>query len=203
MARRIDALLLASGITLLLAACGGGGGGGGGGITPVGGSTNPPAPAPTGVGTNAIGIALPSGPIGTVASATYGTVGGFTQSVYSQTLAFAPGTTITIKNLSATNAHTLNVLSTSSFPASPTLSTASSGTTSLDANYASGSIAPGGSVTVTLSNPGTYYIGCAYHYMNSPSMRDVLLVSSSATPGPQATPAPNQTAPPGGGGYGY
>ncbi|HEY9179305.1 MAG TPA: hypothetical protein VIO32_01220 [Candidatus Baltobacteraceae bacterium] len=123
--------------------------------------------------------------------------------MYSQTLAFAPGTTITIKNLSATNAHTLNVLSTSAFPASPALSTASSGTTSLDANYASGSIAPGGSVTVTLANAGTYYIGCAYHYMDAVSMRDVLLVSASATPGPQATPAPSATSNPGGGGYGY
>jgi plastocyanin len=120
-------------------------------------------------------------------------------------LAFAPGTTITIKNLSSTDAHTLNVLSTSAFPAAPAMSTGSSGTTSLDASYASGSIAPGGSVTVTLSNPGTYYIGCAYHYMDATSMRDVLLVSSTATPGPQATPQPsgngNSTPPPGG--YGY
>jgi plastocyanin len=119
-------------------------------------------------------------------------------------LAFAPGTTVTIKNLSSTTAHTLNVLSTSSFPASPTLSTTASGSSSLDANYTSGSIAPGGTVTVTLSNPGTYYIGCAYHYMTSPSMRDVLLVSANATPGPQATPQPTSgggTPPPGGGGY--
>jgi plastocyanin len=203
MARRIDALLFAGGFTLLLAACGGGGGSGGGSVTPGSGPTSTPAPSPTGVAANTIGIALPTGPIGTVNSATYGTVGGYTQMTYSQTLAFAPGTTVTIKNLSTTNAHTLNVLSTSAFPASPTLSTAASGTTSLDANYASGSIAPGGSVTVTLSNPGTYYIGCAYHYMDSPSMRDVLLVSANATPGPQATVAPSATAPPGGGGYGY
>lgn len=200
MARRIDALLLACTLTAALAACGGGGGGGTGSVTPPGGGTTS-TPAPSGVGPLTIGVAIPSGPIGTVAS-TYGLVGGFTQATYSQTLAFAPGTTITIKNLSSTTAHTLNVLSTSSFPASPTLSTASSGTTSLDANYASGSIAPGGSVTVTLATAGTYYIGCAYHYMDSPSMRDVLIVSASATPGPQATPAPNSGSV-GGGGYGY
>lgn len=208
MARRIDTLFLVCAFTAAaLAACGGGGssgGGGGTGVTPVGGSTNPPAPP--GVGPDTIGIAIPDGPIGTVNTAPYGAVGGFTQQTYSQTLAFAPGTTVTIKNLSATNAHTLNVLSTSAFPASPTLSTASSGTTSLDANYASGSIAPGASVTVTLATAGTYYIGCAYHYMDSPnSMRDVLLVSASATPGPQATPAPSSSSTPigGGGGYGY
>jgi plastocyanin len=161
-------------------------------------------PGPTGVTANTIGIAQPNGAIGTVNTAPYGTVGGYTQKTYSQVLAFAPGTTITIKNLSTTTAHTLNVLSTSAFPASPSLSLTSSGTSSLDANFASGSIAPQGTVTVTLSNPGTYYIGCAYHYMDSPSMRDVLLVSSSATPGPQATPQPSSggTSPPGGG-YGY
>jgi plastocyanin len=200
MTKRIDSLIVGCALTGLLAACGGGyGGGGGGTYTPP--STGPTS-APVGVSPDTIGIGLPSGPIGTVDTPPYGVVGGFTQHVYSQVLAFAPGTTITIKNLSSTNAHTLNVLSTSSFPASPTLSTASSGTTSLDANYASGSIAPGGSVTVTLATAGTYYIGCAYHYMSTPSMRDVLLVSSTATPGPQATAQPSGGTGTGGG-YGY
>lgn len=202
MVKRIDVLAASLAMTAALVACGGGGGSsGGGGVTPPsggGGGSTPPPP----VSANTIGIALPSGPIGTVTDAQFGALGGFTQNTYSQVLAFAPGTTITIKNLSATNAHTLNVLSTSSFPASPTLSTAASGTSTLDANYASGSIAPGASVTVTLANAGTYYIGCAYHYMTVPSMRDVLIVSASATPGPQATPQP-VTSSPGPGGYGY
>ena len=199
MPKRIDVLAMSLAMTAALAACGGGGGGG---VTPSGGGRtggSQPTPPPP-VTANTIGIALPSGPIGTVNTAPYGTVGGFTQQTYSQTLAFAPGTTVTIKNLSSTTAHTLNVLSTTAFPANPTLSTSASGTSSLDANYASGSIAPGGSVTVTLA---TYYIGCAYHYMNVPSMRDVLIVSASATPGPQATPQPSSGTPAPGGGYGY
>lgn len=203
MPKRIDVLAMSLAMTAALAACGGGGGGG---VTPTGGGggggTQPTPPPP--VTANTIGIALPSGPIGTVSTASSGTVGGFTQQTYSQTLAFAPGTTVTIKNLSASTAHTLNVLSTSGFPANPTLSTSASGTSSLDGSYASGTIAPGGSVTVTLATAGTYYIGCAYHYMNTPSMRDVLVVSASATPGPQATPQPSSGGTPApGGGYGY
>lgn len=198
MSKRIDVLAMSLAMTAALAACGGGGGGG---VTPTGGGGSQSTPPPP-VTANTIGIALPSGPIGTVSTSAYGTVGGFTQQTYSQTLAFAPGTTVTIRNLSSTTAHTLNVLSTSSFPANPALSTGASGTSSLDANYASGSIAPGGSVTVTLATAGTYYIGCAYHYMNTPSMRDVLIVSASATPGPQATPQPSATGSPAPGGYG-
>jgi hypothetical protein len=146
--------------------------------------------------------------MGTVNTPPWGVVGGFTQQTFSQVLAFAPGTVVTIKNLSTTNTHTLNVLSTSSFPASGPASATASGTSSLDANYASGSLSPGASVQVTLANPGTYYLGCFYHYSASatysgPSMRTVLQVSSSATPGPQATPAPTSGGgAPGGGGYG-
>lgn len=201
MTRRFDALLGALAIAASLAACGGGSGGS---VAPPGGGGPTPTPVPSGAGAESIGIALPSGPIGTVDSAQFGVLGGFTQQTYSQVLAFPPGTTVTLKNLSSTTPHTLNVLGTSAFPAAPSLSTSASGSSTLDANYASGSIAPGGSVTVTLSTPGTYYIGCAYHYMTSPSMRDVLLVSSSATPGPQATPQPSSTGTPSpGGGYGY
>jgi plastocyanin len=131
-------------------------------------------------------------------------VGGYTQQTYSQVLAFPPGTQVTIKNLAAGSPHTLNVLSMSSFPASPTISSTSSNSTTLGANYSSGAINPGASVSVTLSNPGTYYIGCAFHYFDAVSMRDVLIVSAGATPGPQATPQPNSSSTPGpGGGYGY
>lgn len=200
-----DTLLAGLALSATLVACGGGGGGGSVSppSSPGGGGT--PAPAPTGVAAMTIGMAVPSGTIGSVNTAPFGVVGGYTQQVYSQVLAFAPGTQITIKNLSTSGPHTLNVLSMSSFPANPTLDSSSSNSTSLDASYRSGTINPGGSVTVTLSNPGTYYIGCAFHYFDAVSMRDVLLVSSSATPGPQATPQPSSgggtPGPGGGGGY--
>lgn len=203
--KRYDALIAGLACTAVLAACGGGGGGGatvpspnvpGGGGTPV--PTSPPVAAKT------VGVAAPSGAMGSVKTLQFGVVGGYTQQTYSQVLAFPPGTQITIKNLAAGSPHTLNVLSTSAFPASPTILSSSSNTTTLDANYRSGAINPGGSVTVTLSNPGTYFIGCAFHYFDAVSMRDVLMVSSSATPGPQATPQPNSSSTPGpGGGYGY
>lgn len=197
---RLNTFAAAFALTALLAACGGGGGGSSGsGYTPPGGGVSS-TPPPGGVGTNTIGISLPSGAIGTVKDPTYGVVGGYTQTVYSQVLAFPVGTTVTLKNLSSTTPHTLNVLSTSAFPANPTPSTSASGSSSLDGSYASGSISPGGSVTVTLATAGTYYIGCAYHYFNSPSMRDVLVVGN-ATPGPQATPQAGSSGTPGPGGY--
>ncbi len=40
-------------------------------------------------------------------------------------------------------------------------------------DYASGTINPGASVTVTLSKPGIYLIGCAFHYIEL-NMRDVI-----------------------------
>lgn len=185
--KREFAALLFAGIATLTAC-----GGGGGGATPPGGGGGG-TPPPTGVGAKTIGIALPTG-MGTITTS-FGTVGGFTQSIYSQVLAFPPGTTITIKNLASGTAHTLNVLSTTGFPANPSLSSTASGG-GLAMGYSSGAIPGGGSVSVTLSTPGTYYIGCAFHYISN-QMRDVLLVSSSATPGPQATPQPS-----GGGGGG-
>jgi plastocyanin len=176
-----------------LAACGGGAGGfgAGGGTGSTGGNI------PTGVAGLTIGFAQPDGTIGVVNDPSFGTVGGYTQNVYSQTIAFTPGTVVTLKNLSASTDHTLNVLSTTSFPASPSLPTTASGGSTLAAGYTSGTIHGGGTLSVTLATAGTYFIGCAYHYMDAVSMRDVIQVSSSATPGPQATPQPS-----GGGGIG-
>ncbi len=194
-------LLILAGAVLaaLLAACGGGyGGGGGSTYTPPGSSPGGGTPAP--IGAMTIGFALPSGTIGTV-NTSFGEIGGYTQSVYSQVIAFPPGTTVTLKNLSSGTPHTLNVLSTSSFPSNPTLDTSASGGTTLAAGYRSGAIAGGGTASLTLSNPGTYFIGCAFHYMNSPSMRGVIEVSSNATPGPQATPPPGGGSSGAGGGY--
>ncbi len=182
-------------IAATIAACGGSGGGGysppagGGGGGGVGG-----------VGADMIGMDLPTTTIGVENDPTWGTVGGYTQSVRSQVIAFAPGTMITIKNLSSSTPHTLNVIGTAgappaNFPSNPSLSTSASGGSVFGIGYATGSISPGASVSVTLSNPGTYLVGCAYHY-SSNQMRDVVEVASGATPGPQAT------APPGGGGGG-
>lgn len=186
---------------LALPACGGGGGGysapGGGGGGGGGGVIVPP-----GVGALTIGLALPSGTIGVENDPVIGTVAGFTQAVYSQTLGFAPGTQVTIRNLSSTTPHTLNVLSTTSFPANPALSTGPSGTAgTLNANFASGTIAAGGSIGPVTLTAGTYYLGCAYHYIPAAgvaSMRTALMVAAAATPGPQATPQPSV----GGGGGG-
>jgi plastocyanin len=56
----------------------------------------------------------------------------------------------------------------------------------LQKGYASGAIQPGKSVTVVLSKPGNYLIGCAFHYHEG--MQDVIVVKKNATPGPQGTP---------------
>jgi len=189
------ALFCLAALAVSLAACGGGAAGGYSPPGTTGGTTSSP---PTGVSSFTIGFALPDGTIGVVKDPTFGTVGGYTQNVYSQTIAFPPGTVVTLRNLSTSTDHTLNVLSTTGFPAAPSLPTTASGGTALTAGYTSGTIHGGQSVSVTLSTPGVYYIGCAYHYMDAISMRDVIQVSSSAVPGPQATPQPSS----GGGGFG-
>ena len=70
------------------------------------------------------------------------------------------------------------------FPTNPNLPLGASGG-KLQKGYASGSINPGSSVTVTLGKAGIYLIGCHFHY--SSGMQDVLVVGKNATPGPQAT----------------
>jgi plastocyanin len=147
-----------------------------------------------------IGFSTPTGIIGTVKTP-FGVIGGYTQNVYSQVIAFPPGTTVTLKNLSSTEPHTLNVLSTSSFPASPDLSSSAAGGNVLAAGYRSGSMGPGATTSIQLANAGTYYIGCAFHYMDATSMRGVIEVSANATPGPQATPPPSSSGGNNGGGY--
>jgi plastocyanin len=201
MQRRLLAVL-AGGI-LALAACGGGGGGGGSSYTPPSASGSPSYTPPPVTNSTTISMGLPTG-LGVENDPTWGSVGGYSQSQYSQVLAFPVGTVVTIHNSSTSLQHTLNVIGTVnappvSWPANPSLSTSASGGSTLSTSYASGSIAPGGSVTVTLSTAGTYLIACAYHYASN-QMRDILEVSNSATPGPQATPPPVSGG--GGGGYG-
>jgi plastocyanin len=120
-------------------------------------------------------------------------VGGYTQERYSQTLGFPPGTKITVRNLSKTTEHTLDVVKVISkppaiFPKNPNLSVQARGHGKFEAGYASGPIKPGRSVTITLAKAGIYLIGCAFHYHEG--MHDVFVVSKHAAPGKQATPPP-------------
>ena len=146
-----------------------------------------------------IGEELPTEGLGTIKSVKWqATLGGFTQQRYSESLGFPPGTKITIRNLSKSITHTLDVVKEISgppadFPKNPKLSKTAKGGGKLETGYASGPIKPGKSVTVTLVKAGTYLIGCAFHY--SFGMHDVLVVEKFAAHGPQATP-PSSTAPP-------
>jgi plastocyanin len=141
-----------------------------------------------------IGEELPEEGLGTIKSPKYKAVlGGFTQQRYSEALGFPPGTKITIRNLSKSVTHTLDVVKEISgppadFPKNPKLSIPAKGHGKLEVGYASGPIKPGKSVTVTLVKKGIYLIGCAFHY--SFGMRDVIVVAKHALPSRQATPPP-------------
>jgi plastocyanin len=117
------------------------------------------------------------------------TLGGYTQQKFSQALGFPPGTKITIKNISKSITHTLNVVEKiagppAKFPKNPNLPLNPSGG-KLQKGYASGPINWGSSVAVTLGHAGIYLIGCHFHYHEG--MQDVFVVAKGATPGPQAT----------------
>jgi plastocyanin len=143
-------------------------------------------------GTGSIGEELPGEGLGTIDDSYWtATLGGYTQQQYSQALGFPPGTKITLTNLSKDISHTLNVVAKikgppAKFPSNPKLVEGPAGNGKLKKGYASGVIAPGKSVTLTLSKAGIYLIGCYFHY--SEGMHDVLVVEDGATPGPQATP---------------
>jgi plastocyanin len=147
-----------------------------------------------------IGEELPDEGLGTYKSGFWkATLGGFTQQRYSQALGFPPGTKVTIRNLSKKISHTLDVVAKidgppANFPKNPTLHVQAHGKGVLGAGYASGIIAPGKSVTVTLKTAGTYLIGCAFHY--GEGMHDVLTVARNAKPGQQASPPPKGTSHP-------
>ncbi len=170
--------------TFVLAACGGRGV-----ATPAMPDTalsNAPAPAAA-FPADTIGEELPSEGVGTMKDPTWGTIGGFTQSGHAQVLAFAPGTTITIRNLSHSVPHTFNFVAVAGkppahFPGNPALSFSPHGGHVFGKGFASGTIEPGRSISVKLSKPGTYLIGCAFHY--SEGMQDVIRVVPGATPGP-------------------
>ncbi|MBV8345238.1 MAG: hypothetical protein JO190_09645 [Candidatus Eremiobacteraeota bacterium] len=140
--------------------------------------------------TGTVSEELPVEGLGTIADPFWkATLGGYTQQQFSQALGFAPGTKLTIKNISPIHDHTLNVVKKiagppAKFPSSPTLLMTASGG-KLQKGYRSGVIPWGGSVNVTLGKAGVYLFGCAFHYHQG--MQDVFVVHTGATPGPQAT----------------
>lgn len=198
----------------IVAACSGGGGGsspGGYASPPTATPQTPAPPTPTPTASSAgqstaqvISFALPSSSIGSQNDPMYGAIAGFTQSQYSQVLAFAPGAQVMMRNADRIP-HTLGDLGQKSFPAMGTvLSPTPTGTTTFTDRWQSGNIDAGKMIGPITLTAGTYWIGCDYHY-ESANMRDVLVVQASATPGPQATqqanaPTPSPTS---GGGYGY
>jgi hypothetical protein len=157
-----------------------------------------------------ISLAIPTSSIGTTTDAAGDEIGGYTQQEYSQTLGFAPGSQVMLRNAQTNGTpHTLGDTggnSATGFPASPALSTTantSAGGT-LGAGFQSGTIPAGTEAGPFTLAAGTYYIGCAYHYPDSVHMRDILVVAAGATPGPQATPGSGSPTPaPTGSGYGY
>jgi hypothetical protein len=189
----------------VISACSGGGGGTGYGTTPVTPvATTAPTTAPLST-QQVVRVALPTTPIGVENDPTFGTVGGYTQSTYSQVLGFATGAQIMILNQDTGTPHTLGDTGGSgSFPASGShLSPTASGGSTFSSGFQTGSLNPGQEVGPFTLAAGTYYIGCFYHYASN-QMRDVLVVSASAAPGPQATPAAGQPTPdPGNPGYSY
>jgi len=187
----------------VLAACGGGGSTGGS-VSPPGAT---PTPTPTQVSTQQVVTeALPTSAMGSETDPSFGLIGGFTQTIYSQTLAFAPGSKIMVHNGQAGIPHTFGVDSTTGFDAGGTaLSLSATGGSTVGAGFNTGSIAAGASAGPFTLSSGTYWIGCAYHYVSN-NMRTVLQVSAAATPGPQATPqagTATPSPPPGGGGTYY
>jgi plastocyanin len=198
MCRKFIAVTLAA-LGLGVSACAGHGGSADGGVMmlpPVAGDVVMFATLPK----DTIGEELPGEGLGSLDSVHWkAELGGFTQEHFSQALGFPPGTKITIRNLSSSITHTLDVVKVidgppADFPKDPALSVPAKGDGKLQAGYASGPISPGKSVTMTLVKAGTYLIGCAFHYHSG--MRDVLVVERDAKPGQEATPPPKSSPTP-------
>jgi plastocyanin len=193
MSTRLAALSLAM-AAASLAACAGGGTGTGasGASTVLLPSYNQNVTVFATVPKDTIGEELPSEGLGAINDPHWkATLGGFTQTKFSQALGFPTGTKITLENLSKNISHTMNVVkkikkAPANFPSSPSLTTNARGGGVLGPKFASGVLSPGKSVSVMLSKAGTYLFGCAFHYQDG--MRDVIVVKAKATPGPQATP---------------
>jgi plastocyanin len=193
MSTRLAALSLAI-AAATLAACAGGGSGTGasGASTVLLPSYNKNVAIFATVPKDTVGEELPSEGLGSINDSHWkATLGGFTQTSFSQALGFPTGTKITLENLSSGISHTLDVVkkirkAPAKFPTNPSLPTNARGGGVLGPKFASGVLSPGKSVSVMLSKAGIYLFGCAFHY--SEGMRDVIVVKAKATPGPQATP---------------
>jgi hypothetical protein len=198
---RLPAALIVVALIGVATACGGGGGssGGftGGTITP----TNPPVSTQ-----QVVRLALPTTAMGVENDPTFGLVGGFTQTNFSQVMGFAPGAQIMIQNAQIASSgvqHTLgDTGGTSGFNSGAALSMTASGGSTLSSGFQTGTINAGQTIGPFTLAAGLYYIGCAFHYVSN-QMRDVLVVGTGAQPGPQATQPPNTASPPppGGGGF--
>lgn len=188
---------LATLAAIVVQGCGGGGYGGGTTYNPP----PPPPPNPSPSPGPVIHVNMFGGGNGSINMGNpYGIVTGYTQQAHAQLMAFAPSESITITNNDST-AHTVNV-----FSAYPTPGPQSTGTNlnggTFGPGFMSGPIAAGATIgpfTVT-SNPGTLFIICGIHWTDF-AMQDGIIVQVGATPGPEATPAPQQSG--GGGCKGY
>ncbi len=188
-----------------LAACGGGNGASAPRITQPPPVQPPPVQTPPLSTRQVVSLALPTTAIGRETDPTFGLVGGYTQTTYSQVLGFPPGMQIMLFNGDSARPHTLGDLGTQNFPSTQpsTLSATPTTSTTFAAGFQSGNLNPGQLVGPFTLSAGTYYVGCLYHYQ-SDTMRDVLVVAANAVPGPQATTPPGAPAPqPTGGGTRY
>lgn len=193
----------ATAVAVTLAACSGGGGSSS--PPPVVVATTAPTatPTPASAQPQVISLALPTTAIGYETDPTYGLIGGYTQTGYSQTVAFAPGSQIMIANGDSGRPHTLGDLGVPTFPTvGSNLSPTRSASDTFGANWQSGTMNAGTMIGPITLTAGTYWIGCDFHYESS-KMRDVLVVAAGATPGPHATAVPGAPSPaPTGGGFG-
>jgi plastocyanin len=146
--------------------------------------TAPPTPVPTVVPTTAAATTVHVGfELDDITDPTFGQVAYYALSLgtSAQIIRVPVGAQITFVNDDPRNTpHTASGLGTSGFPASftNTSGTNQSGT-SIDGGltWSTGTLTPGArSQTFTISAPGTYYFGCAFHYA-SDSMRDVIVAS--------------------------
>src|ERR1700722_8816016 len=167
MSTRLAALSLAIAAATLAACAGGGSGTGASGAnTVLLPSYNKNVAVFATLPQDTIGEELPSEGLGSINDKHWkATLGGFTQTSFSQALGFPTGTKITLENLSKNISHTMDVVKKikkgpAKFPASPSLPTSARGGGVLGAKFASGILTPGKSVSVSLSKPGIYLFGC-------------------------------------------
>jgi plastocyanin len=173
------------------AGCGGGYGATAG---TYGGGNPPPAASPTPgpvVHINFLGNGN-----GSINTPPFGVVSGYTQQAHAQVMAFTPGEQIVVTNNDTTE-HTINVFSAYPTPGPQSTAAAPNGGV-FGPGYQSGLLQPGQSTTtLTVTNtPGNLFVLCGIHF--SLGMQDGIVVQVGATPGPQAT-----TVPGGGGCHGY